>query len=261
MTPQGSVKTIYNFCESDCADGSNPAAALVLGADGNFYGTTQAGGFNNQQHNCDFYGCGTIFKVTPQGKLTTLYTFCFYSYDNNCQNGYAPEAALAQGNDGNFYGTAAIGGDVLNPNCNSGDGCGTVFEVTPAGAFTLVHTFGSTDGDTPGTLLQSTNGTFYGTTRVGGSAFKGTLYSLSTGLGPFVGVSPGAAKVGGKVIVFGTDLSGTSAVAFNGAAAQFRVLTKTVVIATVPAGATTGSITVTTPAGTLSSNLLFEVIP
>lgn len=184
-------------------------------------------------------------------------------------NGYAPEAALVQGTDGNLYGTAAIGGDVFNPSCESGDGCGAIFNVTPAGSFTLVYTFGSKgtcdgdscDGDTPHPLLQSTSGTFYGTTRVGGFSFYGSVYSLSTGLGPFVEVSPGGAKIGAAVIINSANLTGTTAVSFNGIAAQFKVYAKTVVLAEVPEGATTGYVTVDTPRGSLTSNVVFRVTP
>jgi len=233
---------------------------LVEGPDGNYYGTTYEGGTADSESQCgsgaEGYGCGTIFQVTPAGHLTPIYSVCA---DNFCDLGSNPVAPMVLGNDGNLYGTTINGGTGYGGEFCS-FACGTAFEITTTGSLTLLHDFNWTDGAFPTTLVQSTSGTFYGTTQYGGSSNYGTVYSLSTGLAPFVEVSPGAAKVGGKVIVFGTNLTGTSAVAFNGVAAQFRALGKTAVIATVPSGATTGSITVTTPSGTLDSKVAFEVI-
>jgi uncharacterized repeat protein (TIGR03803 family) len=75
VTSGGTVTTLYSFCaETNCTDGSLPSAGLVLATDGNFYGTTSRGGAINS---CPFSsGCGTVFKITPEGKLTTLYVFC-----------------------------------------------------------------------------------------------------------------------------------------------------------------------------------------
>jgi uncharacterized repeat protein (TIGR03803 family) len=165
---------------------------------------------------------------------------------------------MVLGNDGNLYGTTLNGGTEYGGQiCTFA--CGTVFEITTSGSLTVLHDFNWTDGAFPTTLVQSTSGTFYGMTENGGYGNYGTVYSLSTGLAPFVEVSPGAAKVGGKVIINGTNLAGTTAVAFNGVAAEFRLVSKTAVTATVPAGATTGSITVITPSGTLDSKVAFEV--
>jgi uncharacterized repeat protein (TIGR03803 family) len=136
------------------ANGGNPGVgSLVRGSDGNFYGTTIGGGANNQ---------GTVFKVTPAGELSTLYSFCAQT---NCTDGYAPEAELVPGNDGNFYGTTSGGGGFLY--------YGTVFKITPAGALTTLHSFQGypTDGDLPiAPLVQGSDGNFYGTTSSGGSS-------------------------------------------------------------------------------------------
>lgn len=267
MSLGGSLKTIYRFCVNsyDCLDGARPTG-LVEGADGNYYGTTYEGGTADSESQCgsgaEGFGCGTIFRVTPAGSLTKIYDVCS---DNFCDLGSNPVAPMVLGNDGNLYGTTVNGGTGFGgENCTFA--CGTVFEITPSGSLTLLHSFNWIDGAYPTTLLQSTDGTFYGTTETGGSngskfSGSGTIYSLSTGLAPFVTADPGGGNVGAKTIISGTNLSGTSAVAFNGTAAEFRVLTKTVVIATVPAGATTGFITVTTPSETLRSNVVFEVIP
>lgn len=99
ITPAGALTTLYNFCSlPSCADGADPSAALVLGTDGNFYGTTVNGGSANE---------GTIFKITHAGVLTTLYSFCVQA---GCADGANPLAPLLQGDDSNFYGTAAYGG-------------------------------------------------------------------------------------------------------------------------------------------------------
>jgi uncharacterized repeat protein (TIGR03803 family) len=190
LTPGGSLTTIHNFCTSDCSDGAQPGQ-LIQGSDGNLYGAATVGGYFG---NCGFNifpGCGTLFKITPAGKFSTLYSFCSSS-DIDCANGAYP-VALLQGTDGNIYGTASQGGDVPNRHCNNG--CGTTFEITPTGALTTLHTFEFSDGARPGPLLQSTNGTFYGATLGGGgSGSFGTIYSLSTGRAPFVETNTGAGK-------------------------------------------------------------------
>ena len=100
ITPTGTLTTIYRF--SGLADESNPLAALIQGSDGNLYGTT-AGGISPQY--------GTVFKCTLDGTLTTLFVFTFDPTTQTWPNGNAPEAALVQGPDGNFYGTTAGGGN------------------------------------------------------------------------------------------------------------------------------------------------------
>jgi uncharacterized repeat protein (TIGR03803 family) len=96
ITPGGTLTTLYSFCsQSGCADGIQPEAGLVQGTDGNFYGTTAFGGANAE---------GTVFKITPGGTLTTLYSFCSQS---GCTDGIEPEAGLVQAG-GNFYGTTVL---------------------------------------------------------------------------------------------------------------------------------------------------------
>jgi uncharacterized repeat protein (TIGR03803 family) len=114
ITPSGTLTTLYSFCsQSNCTDGSGPEAALVRATNGNLYGTTPLGGSN-----CMNMGCGTVFKITPSGKLTTLYSFCSQS---NCTDGAYPYAGLVQDTNGNLYGTTQAGGA-------SGDG--TVFRLS-----------------------------------------------------------------------------------------------------------------------------------
>jgi uncharacterized repeat protein (TIGR03803 family) len=219
-------------------DGSSPRAGLLQAGDGNFYGTTTAGGT---------YGGGTVFKITPGGTLTTLYSFCVKA---GCP--VYPWAALVQGTDGNLYGTTSSGG--ANPD-------GVIFTMTLAGKLTVLHSFDGSDGGAPyAKPIQATNGIFYGTTAEGGVSNHGVVYSFSMGLGPFVTFVRDSGKVGWRVEILGQGFTGTTAVSFNGTSAAFNVISDTYLTATVPDGATTGPVTVTTPKGVLKSNVPFRVI-
>ena len=245
VTPGGTVTTLYNFCVStNCADGGYPGSGLVQGRDGNFYGTTAEGGIAFSQ--CA-NGCGTIFKVTPAGVLTTLHQF-------DVKDGYLTldTASLVQGTDGNFYGTTGNGGTFKK---------GSIYQITPNGTFTTLESlFSATGFDPAGGLMQATDGNFYGTTTGGGGHFKaGTIFRLSMGLGPLVKTLPTAGKVASAVKILGTNLTGSTAVTFNGKPATFKVVSATEITTKVPAGATTGTVKVTTPGGTLSSNLPFRI--
>jgi uncharacterized repeat protein (TIGR03803 family) len=260
-TPAGEVTTLYNFCsKTNCTDGSTPVAGLVQGNDGNLYGTTLWGGDGGTQNIC--YGaCGTLFKITPAGKLTTLYNFCSKP---KCADGSSPYSTLTLGSDGNFYGTTANGGTGANQ-CSTLNGCGTIFKITPKGKLTTLHSFNLTDGYYPTALFQATDGDFYGTTTAGGGSQNcdfgcGAAFKLSVGLPPFVRVIPSSSGAGSNVIILGSKLTGATAVSFNGTAATFTVASDTEIKATVPAGATTGSVTVTTPGGVLKSNTKFRVL-
>jgi uncharacterized repeat protein (TIGR03803 family) len=109
-----------------------------------------------------------------------------------------------------------------------------------------------------GGLIQDTDGKFYGTTSAGGLG-AGTVFSLSVGLGAFVGTNPTSGTVGAAVTILGTDLTGAASVTFNGTAATFTVKSKSEITTTVPSGATTGTVQVVTPGRTLSSNVPFRV--
>jgi uncharacterized repeat protein (TIGR03803 family) len=256
ITPSGTLTTLYDFCTlgGECADGEFPYSSLVHGADGDFFGTTVYGGTGQGPN-------GTIFKITPSGKLTTLYSFCSLS---NCADGETPYAGLVQGTDGNFYGTASQGGangDIcINGNPHS---CGTVFKITPSGAMSTLHSFDGTDGWSPyAGVFQATNGTFYGTTEYGGAVDNsGTVFSLSVGLVPFVETLPISGKVGATVKILGTDLTGATSVTFNGTSQPtFTVVSASEITTSIPTGATTGTVQVVTPtSGTLSSNVPFTV--
>jgi uncharacterized repeat protein (TIGR03803 family) len=253
FTSAGTLKTLYNFCAlSGCADGWEPLAAMIQARNGNLYGTTQFGGAHEG---------GSAFEITPTGTFSTLYSFCAQS---NCADGANPLSQLTQATDGSFYGTTWAGG---------ANDDGTAYRLSPAGIEKTLYSFCSqtdcADGLLPNpALVQATNGTLYGVTIQGGSDLNGcnsigggcgTIFSLSAGLGPFVETNPKSAAVGTTVGILGNNLTGTSNVSFNGVSAAFNVVSDTYITATVPAGATTGMIEVTTPSGTLSSNVAFLV--
>jgi uncharacterized repeat protein (TIGR03803 family) len=254
ITPSGALTTLYSFCsQSGCTDGNGPVAGLVQATNGDLYGTTGYGGANT---NPDVpYGGGTVFKITPSGKLTTLYSFCSQS---GCTDSALPGAALIQATDGNLYGTTVY------DNCASNGCAGTVFKITPSGALTTLYSFcsqsGCTDGSTPPAgLVQATNGDLYGTTELDGANGDGTVFTLSVGLGPFVETLPASGNVGAAVKILGTNLTGATSVSFNSTAAVFTVISPSLITTTVPAGATTGKVQVVTPGGTLSSNVPFRM--
>ncbi|HTS34864.1 MAG TPA: choice-of-anchor tandem repeat GloVer-containing protein [Candidatus Solibacter sp.] len=242
ITPGGRFTRLYSFCsQSDCVDGAHPRAALVQATDGSFYGTTADGGTN---------GYGTVFKINAAGKLTTLYSFCQQS---GCTDGQTPYGALVQATDGNFYGTTLLGGSIAN---------GTVFRINRAGTLTTIHSLDGADGTEPWAgLIQATNGSFYGTTIYGGATGFGTIFAMSVGLHAFVETQTTSGNVGAAVKILGTDLIGSTSVSFNGTAAVFNVVSGALIRTTVPAAATTGPVTVTTPTGTLTSNRPFRVTP
>jgi uncharacterized repeat protein (TIGR03803 family) len=272
ITPAGKLTSIYNLCSlGNCLDGGYPSA-LMQAKNGNLFGTAKGGNNNGR---CDYDGtpgCGTVFEISTAGKLISYYDFCNVVDSNGtCTDGGYPIGPLVQDADGNFYGTADLGGDGTSILC-AGFGCGTVFQLTPGGQLNTLYTFCSqtncADGGQPGKgLVQGTNGTFYGLTNKGARSGCiagggcGTVFSVSTGLGPFVQANPNAGAAGREVAILGNDLTGTTSVTFNGKPATFTVVSSTVIKATVPSGATTGTIEVTTPSGALSSKVAFHVKP
>jgi len=215
ITPSGVYTNLYSFGGSP-ADGNFPAAGLVQGDDGRFYGTTQDGGT---------YGYGTVFRISPSGAYTNLYSFGgsptdgndlvawlvqgsddnfygttfgggmyssgtvfrisptgaytnLYSFGSSLTDGSGPVAGLVQGSDDNFYGTTFGGGTY---------GSGTVFQISPSGAYTNLYSFGSSfaDGNSPVSgPVQGSDGNFYGTTKKGGTNDEGTVFAFDMGLGP-----------------------------------------------------------------------------
>jgi uncharacterized repeat protein (TIGR03803 family) len=268
ITPSGGLTTLYSFCsQSGCTEGSTPGM-LVQATDGNLYGTTGEGGGNTKTCSGFINHCGTVFKITPSGALTTLYGFCPQS---GCTDGFGP-SGLVQATDGNFYGTTDDGGANICDVSLGSHGCGTVFKITPSGALTTLYSFfcsrsDCADGYLPNTaLVQATDGNFYGTTQFGGifgpcTGGCGTIYSLSLGLGPFVKTLPTSGKVGKTVGILGTNLSGATSVSFSGTAAAFKVVSSSLITTTVPADATSCRVRVVTPGGVLLSNVPFGVLP
>jgi uncharacterized repeat protein (TIGR03803 family) len=354
VTPEGALTTLYSFCsQPNCADGSSPAAGVTLASNGLFYGTTFYGGLRKGK--CASTGCGTVFKITPEGKLTTIHEFCA---QEGCADGFAPTSVI-QGTTGDFYGTASSGGnssddgmifkitpggkfttlfyfdgtDGKDPyaglieglkgkfdgtaHYGGGHGAGAVYQILPGGTektvynfcalsgcadgsypygelvedtnlnvysttyfggannlgtvfelgldvfnLTTLHSFDGADGSNPEAgLLLATDGIFYGSTSLGGSSGNGTLFSLSTGLAPFVSFVFPAGKAGQTSQILGQGFTGATSVSFNRIDAKFNVVSDTYLTATVPAGATTGYVTVTTPTGVLTSNVPFHEIP
>jgi uncharacterized repeat protein (TIGR03803 family) len=154
MTPAGSLTALGTF---NFDDGAYPQSSLIQGADGNFYGTATGGGTNG--------GFGTIFKITPAGTMTALFSF-------GKTNGADPTAGLIQDIDGSFYGTTYSGG---------ASNAGSVFKLAPDGTFSSLYSFaGGDDGSNCyGGLLLASDGNFYGTTEGGGTYGLGTIFRIS----------------------------------------------------------------------------------
>jgi uncharacterized repeat protein (TIGR03803 family) len=237
ITGKGQITTLYSF---DGPHGRYPFDALVQGTDGSFYGTTGEGGIGCRINN----GCGVVFKITRDGVLTVLHTFSY-------SGGAAPLGGLVEATDGNFYGATESGGTL---------GYGAIFRITSKGNLTFVHDFDSTDGSNPQvTLLQHTTGVLYGDTYSGGTSGGGVFYSLNGNFAPYAGLVSTSGKVGKTIGILGQGFTGTTEVSFDGTSSQFTVVSDTYLEATVPNGATTGFVIVTTPGGPLKSNKKFQV--
>ncbi|HET6177360.1 MAG TPA: choice-of-anchor tandem repeat GloVer-containing protein [Candidatus Sulfotelmatobacter sp.] len=198
VTPGGTATTLHSF--SGGKDGAYPYSAPVEGNDGNFYGTTVNGGDTTKCNS----GCGTIYKITPAGALTTLHQF-------DVSHGDLPYAPLVLGTDGNFYGMTTSG---------TSANAGVVFRITPAGTFTVLFSFDSTHGESPFSgLVQGNDGNFYGTTIYGGATGAGVVFKITpsgklTVLHNLNGTTEGAHPYGG--LVQGTDGNFYGANAYGG---------------------------------------------
>jgi uncharacterized repeat protein (TIGR03803 family) len=271
VTSAGKQTTLYSFCaKANCTDGAAPGAPLVLVTDGNFYGTTVGGG-NSVCVDTD--GCGTIFKVTPKGALTTLHRF-------DKTDGEYVYGGLLQATNGVFYGTTFFGG---------AHGDGAIFSLS-VGLGPFVQTV-PTSGDVGAAIMilgtdltGATSVTFGGKTAkfnvVSATEILATVPSgVTTGavevktpsstlesnaafgvVPQIVSFTPTSGAVGTKVKITGRSLTQTSAVTFGGVAATaVAVNSNTEVTATVPSGAKTGKIEITTLGGSATSAASFTV--
>jgi uncharacterized repeat protein (TIGR03803 family) len=249
MTASGSVTVLHSFAVD--ANGYFPEGALVEASDGNLYGTCYSGGANS---------VGTVFRISKTGSFQKIYDF-----SNASGNiGYEPKAGLIQASDGKLYGTTYFGGT------NFGDS-GTLYQLTTSGTATLLASFNAnTTGFQPADVpLQGSDGNLYLSLLYGGGQNsqgvqdQGTIDRFTTGLAArppvITSFSPAQGLVGAKVTISGSSFIGATVVSFNGTHAAFTVKASGFIVATVPVGATSGKITVTTPAGTAASKKSFTV--
>lgn len=247
MTPAGIVTVLHSFDPN--SDGTEPVGTLIQANDGNFYGATKTSGFAT-------FG-PIIFKITSAGTFNIFYQL------NGESDGDFVQAGLLQATDGNFYGVASQGGAC--------DECGTLFRVTPGASFSVLNDFTLATGYNPAAAVtQHTDGVLYGNALYGGtgtvqacSQFDGCgiLYSWNGSLPPFVSTVQLMGSVASSVEILGQGFTSSTTVSFNGVPASATVQSGTSLRATVPAGATTGFVTVTTSTGTLTSNRQFIVTP
>lgn len=247
LTLEGTFKVLQSFCypfSARCYAGAYPTR-LVQDADGNLFGTAANGGS---------YNSGTVFEIASTGKFIGLHRFTY-------SGGVAATWGLTLASDGNLYGVATDDANFASATGNNVPNIyGIIFQITPGGEFTTLASF----YDAPiGPLFQGTDGNLYGTTDEGGPGDSGygygTVFKLSIGSSPLVKTVPLAGKVGQSIIILGNGLTGSTSVTFNGVAAAFTVESDTYFKATVPTGATTGTVSVVTPSGTLNSNPQFVV--
>ena len=269
---------------------SYSVAPLIIGSDGNFYGTTVKGGAFNE---------GTVFQLTKKGVLKILYSFTTAGTD-----GLSPSGPVMQAADGKLYGTTYWGGAT---------GRGTIFSVTTTGVYKSLHSFAGTDGDNPsGGLVQGSDNFLYGATVYGGAFgdgvfFKmnttgtkytdlhdfdgkpsggnpnatpmlhtngtiygwatigpkeGCLYSMNVGLKPFASlVVITSGKVGQTVGIIGQGFSSATGVKFGTGPGTFTVVSDTYMTAAPAAGATTGKVTILEPSGNLATPQIFKITP
>jgi len=284
ITPPGTFSVIATLP-------SETQAPLILGADGNFYGTTPYGGDFNR---------GTVFQLTTKGKLKIIHSFGAdgtipggpvlqaadgklygvttwggtlglgtvftmstggggYKVLHNFQSteGVNPSSGLVQGSDKFLYSVAPTGG---------ANGVGSIFKINTSGkTFSVLYNFAKNGGHNPtGTPTLHTNGTIYGVTYTGGSQFPGygVLYSFNNGLKPFASlVVIWSGKVGTSVGILGQGFSTATGVKFGAGAGTFKVISDSYMIATAAAGATTGNVTVVEPGGNLVTPKVFKVTP
>lgn len=204
LTPQGSEAILYSFTGGH--DGAGPVNSVLMDADGNIFGTTAGGGDQ---------GSGTVFRIAPDGTETVLYAF------KGGSDGKDPESELIADQDGNLYGTTAIGG---------ANNLGTVFKMAPDGTETVVYSFkGGSDGSFPwgSGLWRDANGNLYGTTFQGSGSNGGVVFKISpagieTILHSFSGHDDGAGSTSTLVPDGKGNLYGTAAYGGTGSCSRVR---------------------------------------
>jgi len=188
LTPQGTLTRVFLFDGS--GDGGTNENSLSLGADGNFYGTSQQGGQNISDA---LTGFGTIFRVTPGGTENVLYTF----------GSFANPSSVILASDGSLYGTTASGGS--GP-CQGG--CGTIFKIVSQSSFETLYSFtGSTDGADPvAALVEGSDGNLYGTAQSMGQNGSGTIFKITrTGAFTVLHSFSGTDGAGPTTLMLGAD--------------------------------------------------------
>ena len=200
LTPSGMATNIYSFTGG--TDGLWPQGELAPGTDGNFYGVTEY----NYIQGFQFYG--TIFKVSPGGALTTLYSL---NGAEDITDGVRPLAGLLQGSDGNFYGTTFTGYSIFLNGTTYDSSHGTVFRITPGGEFnTMTALNGFDDGSHPeSTLVEGPDGCLYGTTTTNGPGWQGTVFRIAFTGAPQILTQPvDQAEVPGASVSFNVTTFG-----------------------------------------------------
>jgi len=233
-TSSGSLTTLYNFPTGTFT--AYLPTPLLQADDGNLYGAATSGGAN---------GTGMIYRVTLNGQFTLLHSF---------EKGTLPHGpiSLIEASDGNLYGVAQ--NDKLE---------GQIFRMSKSGGYVVIYQMSGPDGNPPCWLVQGSDGIIYGIAHAGGSTGEGAVFALDAGLQKPKPTAqhfqPKSGAVGTEVRIWGYNLLSAS-VAFNGAAATTVSNSgSNYIIATVPAGATSGPITVTTPGGSATPRVSFTV--
>lgn len=244
VSTRGTYKNIYGFADPT---GSFACTGVIQGKNVKLYGAT---GFGRPLSE------GNIYELTTAGVNTGLHDFN-NSTDGACNPGAFPVVSQLQVTDGSLYGVNYGGGDANN---------GSIYKLTPANVFSVfLFPSNNIDGGQPySTLIQNTNGLVYGTTSGGGANSVGNFFSVATGDAPFVNLEPTetTGNVGASVGMFGQGFSSASVVKFGGVAATKVTLTGTTYLtATVPVGAHTGTVTVTTGSTILTSPQTYKVKP
>jgi len=236
VTPSGTLTKLYSFASGTFNSYSN-FVPIVQGTDGNLYGATTGGGAN---------GYGSVYHLTPAGQYTTLYSF-------TKGIGAYPQS-LIQASDGNLY--------VASEGVNFGN-AGQISRVSTSGQYSAIHAMIGVSGTCECIIIQGSDGEIYGTALNGGNGGGGTVFAINAGLPKpapqALSFTPAAAPVGKQVRIWGYNLL-KAAVSFNGVTAtKVHNSGPNYVFATVPEGATTGPIIVTTPGGTSTTQSSFTV--